>query len=100
MVCAESGLVRTLLLDLLETAIRIGGKSRLTIVCQSGQNCVTFEIRFTERLAPSAITESQGVYWAALHRLAERNQIQLQPGTLGQDGSSLRLVLPLRRADL
>jgi light-regulated signal transduction histidine kinase (bacteriophytochrome) len=99
MVCIESGLVRSLLKDVLEMAVRIGSKRSLQIDCHCEDGQAFFEISAKDCNAGIGIINSQQTYWEALRRLAERNHGLMTPATLSSTGSfPMRLSLPLHRS--
>jgi len=96
---AETGLLRSLLEDLLDVAIRLNRKRPLTVHCHAAEGRVVYEINAREGLAPgNAVIEAQQAYWAALCRLAERGPGSLFPAVLTATGSfPMRLSLPIHR---
>jgi hypothetical protein len=97
-VAVESGFIRTLLLEILDMAIRIGGTARLQTSCRRELNRALFEVSAVGSGAASEIISTERVYWVALQRLAERNQAVLEPSQLGAGGFPLRLWLPLQES--
>lgn len=86
-IVVEVGLARTLLKDVLELAVRIGGKRPLQIECHSEGGCVLFSIAAASGAVGAGIIDSQQAFWAALRRLGERTQAGISPMTLSCVGS-------------
>jgi len=96
LVCVDAGLVRSLLKDTLEMAVRIGGQQGFQINCRCGSVRAVFEIASEGGETATGISEVQQAYWAALRGLAERAQVLIEPATLSPHGSfPMRLSFPL-----
>jgi hypothetical protein len=98
-VCAEYALIRTLLLELLEMAVRMGGGAPLLFRCRRECDRVLFEVARAERGSDSEgmgleLMDAQQSYWVALRRLAERNQGVVEPECL-VGSTAWRLWLPV-----
>jgi signal transduction histidine kinase len=86
-VCVEAGLIRSLLKDALEMAVRISGRRSLQINCRCDGEHICFEIAAEDAQASAGIIDSQQAYWTALGGLAKRGQILMRPETLSPDDS-------------
>ncbi len=92
---AEAGLIRSLLEDLLDMAIRLNRKKPLQVNCHSKEGRVLFEILAPEGQPPNnAVIDAHQPYWTALTHLAERCQGVLTPAKLTV-GSSFPMMLSL-----
>lgn len=96
-VCVEPGLIRSLLCDMLQTAVSIAGRKMLHVTCRSEGGRLAFEIVLNGGTAIAGMIEAQRGYWTALRRLAERNQGTMEPEHLGATGFPLRLMLPAQQ---
>jgi light-regulated signal transduction histidine kinase (bacteriophytochrome) len=97
-VCTEASLVRSLLKDALEMALRITRERSFQINCRCDDGHAVFEIAARDGNAGAGIINSQQAYWAALCRLAARNHGLMRPVMLSPTGSfPIQLVLPLHQ---
>jgi len=95
-VVVEVGLVRSLLKDMLELAVRIRGKRPLQIECRCEGGCIQFSIATASGAVGAGIVESQQTYWAALRRLGERTQAAITPVRLScADSFPMRISFPI-----
>ena len=96
---AESGLIRSLLEDILDVAIRLNRKRPLRVHCHAREGRAVYEITAKDGHVPSnAVVEGQQPYWAALCRLAERCEGTLGPAKLTVGGSfPMMLSLPVHQ---
>ena len=99
-VCVEPALICTLLLELLEMAVRMAGDAPLLFRCQRERDRVLFEVARAERGGDSQgmgleMMDAQQSYWTALRRLAERNQGVVEPERLASGSTAWRLSLPV-----
>lgn len=96
-VCVEPGLIRSLLADMLQTAVSMGGRKMLHITCSGEAERVVFDIGLGVGTGIAGMIDAQQSYWTALRRLAERNQGTMEPEQLSPPGFPLRLMLPVQR---
>jgi hypothetical protein len=97
-VCVEAGLIRSLLKDALEMAIRISSRRSLQITCRCDGGRICFEIAAEDVQAGAGIVDSQQAYWTALAELAKRGQILMRPAILSPDGSfPIHVSLPIHQ---
>ena len=94
-VCGEPGVIRTLLADMLQTAVEIDGRKTFQVTCRGEAKRVVFEIGIGEAAGIARMAASHQSYWTALRRLAERNQGMLEPEQLSPNSFPLRLALPV-----
>jgi len=99
-VSVEVGLIRSLLKDALEMAVRISGGRSLQINCRCDGEHICFEIAAEDVRASARNIDSQQAYWRALGGLAKRRRILMQPEMLSTDGSfPMQLSLPLQQPE-
>jgi malate/lactate dehydrogenase len=99
-ICVEAGLIRSLLKDTLEMAVRISGRRLLQINCRRDGEHICFEIAAEEVRASAGIIDSQQAYWTALSGLAKRGRISMRPEMLSPDGSfPMQVSLPLHSTE-
>jgi signal transduction histidine kinase len=90
---AEPGLIRSLLEDLLDMAIRLNRKKPLHVHCHSKEGRALYEISAPDGQPPNnAVIDAHQPYWIALTHLAERCQGVLSPAKLTA-GSSFPMTL-------
>ncbi|MBI1840538.1 MAG: HAMP domain-containing histidine kinase [Verrucomicrobia bacterium] len=100
LVCVEAGLIRSLLKEALELAVRIGGRRSLQINCRRDDAHICFEIAVEGARPGAGIIDFQQAYWTALRGLARRGQILMRPEILSPDSSlSMQLSVPLHRPE-
>lgn len=99
-VCVDAGLIRSLLKDALEMAVRISRRRPLQVSCRHDEGRVVFEIAAEGGQANAEIIGSQQAYWTALRGLAEHGQILVRPEMLSARGSfPMQLSLPLQHPE-
>jgi signal transduction histidine kinase len=95
-ILVDPGLIRSLLGDLVDTAIKINGRSPLQISCYSDGDRALFEIAADVFQINRSMVDGQRSYWAALRAVAQRASIVIQPDALDHDVVfPIRLTLPL-----
>ncbi len=97
-VSVEPGLIRSVLADMLQTAVIMGGRKALRVNCRVDAERVVFEIAMGKGAAIAGMIDGQKGYWTALRRLAERNLATMEPEELGPTGFPLRLLLPVQQS--
>lgn len=96
----DPGLIRSVLRDVLDTAVRIHGKGPLQINCYCDESRALFEIAADECRINAGVIGAQHSYWAALRALAERAAMLIEPEALDPHRVfPIRLTLPLYLPD-
>jgi hypothetical protein len=96
----EPGLIRSLLEDLLDIAIRLHRKRPLKVLCHCENGRAIYEIQpKDDQPLSKAVVDAHQPYWAALCRLAIRSQGEISPATLAATASfPMLLSLPVHHA--
>jgi len=96
----EPGLIRSLLDDILEVAVRLNRKRPIHIQCGADNGRAVYAIKATDGQPPSnAVIDAHQPYWTAMGHLAERCQGAIFPEILTSSGSfPMWLSLPVHQS--